>query len=97
MSFSTNGCKDGRAGYGREDIERHGRGFADVAENIFRLSCDAYANQYFTVRGSFDVGRRRGSGFVETGLTTRPVLAARSRRCATTTRRIVTAPAVQSS
>ena len=45
-----------------------GRGFADVAENIFRLSYDAYSNQYFTVRGSFDVGRRRGSGFVETGV-----------------------------
>ncbi|MGH9239591.1 MAG: MtrB/PioB family outer membrane beta-barrel protein [Vicinamibacterales bacterium] len=68
MSFSTNGWGTVRAGYGREDIERHGRGFADVAENIFRLSYDAYSNQYVTVRGSFDVGRRRGSGVVETGV-----------------------------
>ena len=57
-----------RVGYGREDVERQGRGFADVGENIFRLAYDAYANQYFTVRASFDVGRRRGSGFVETGI-----------------------------
>src|SRR5687767_12790097 len=64
VAFSTNGWGTVRAGYGREDIERHGRGFADVGENIFRLSYDAYSNQYFTVRGSFDVGRRRGSGFV---------------------------------
>ena len=68
VSFSTNGWGTVRAGYGREDIERHGRGFADVGENIFRLSYDAYSNQYVTVRGSFDVGRRRGSGFVETGV-----------------------------
>jgi hypothetical protein len=68
VSFGTNGWGTVRAGYGREDVERHGRGFADVAENIFRLSYDAYSNQYVTVRGSFDVGRRRGSGFVETGV-----------------------------
>jgi len=68
VSFTTNGWGTVRAGYGREDIERHGRGFADVGENIFRLSYDAYSNQYVTVRGSFDVGRRRGSGFVETGV-----------------------------
>ena len=68
VSFTTNRWGTVRAGYGREDIERHGRGFAEVGENIFRLSYDAYSNQYLTVRGSFDVGRRRGSGFVETGV-----------------------------
>ena len=68
ISFTTNGWGTVRAGYGREDIARHGRGFADVGENIFRLSYDAYSNQYFSVRGSFDMGRRRGSGFVETGV-----------------------------
>jgi|RhiMethySRZTD1v2_1073278.scaffolds.fasta_scaffold10978_8 putative beta-barrel porin MtrB/PioB len=68
LSFSTNGWGTLRAGYGREDITRHGRGFADVGENIFRLSYDAYSNQYVTVRGNVDLGWRRGSGFVETGI-----------------------------
>ena len=68
FSFTPAGWGTVRAGYGREDITRHGRGFADVGENIFRLSYDAYTGQYFTVRGSFDAGWRRGAGFVETGV-----------------------------
>jgi len=68
FSYTPGGWGTIRAGYGREDIERHGRGFADVGENIFRLSYDAYSNQYVTVRTSFDAGWRRGSGFVETGV-----------------------------
>ena len=68
ISYSLGVWGTARVGYGREDIERHGRGFADVGENIFRLSYDVYSNQYFSVRGSFDAGRRRGSGFVETGV-----------------------------
>jgi hypothetical protein len=55
-----------RVGYGREAVERHGRGFSDVAENIFRVSFDTYTSPYFTVRASFDYGARRGDGFVET-------------------------------
>jgi MtrB/PioB family decaheme-associated outer membrane protein len=54
-----------RVGYGHEAVERHGRGFSDVGENIFRASFDAYTSQYFTVRAAFDAGRRRGEGFVE--------------------------------
>jgi hypothetical protein len=57
-----------RVGYGHEAVERHGRGFSDVGEHIFRLSWDTYSSQYVTVRGAFDVGRRRGEGFVETGI-----------------------------
>ena len=68
FSYTPGGWGTIRAGYGREDITRHGRGFADVGENIFRLSYDAYSNQYVTVRASFDAGWRRGSGFVETGV-----------------------------
>jgi hypothetical protein len=68
FSYTPGGWGTLRAGYGREDISRHGRGFADVGENIFRLSYDAYSNQYVTVRASFDAGWRRGSGFVETGV-----------------------------
>ena len=55
-----------RVGYGHEAVERHGRGFSDVGENIFRVSYDTYSSQYVTVRASFDAGRRRGEGFVET-------------------------------
>jgi hypothetical protein len=55
-----------RVGYGHEAIERHGRGFSDVGENIFRLAFDTYTSQYFSVRTSLDVGIRRGEGLVET-------------------------------
>jgi MtrB/PioB family decaheme-associated outer membrane protein len=57
-----------RVGYGHEAVERHGRGFADVGEHIFRMSFDAISMQYVSVRAGFDVGRRRGDGFVETGI-----------------------------
>jgi MtrB/PioB family decaheme-associated outer membrane protein len=54
-----------RVGYGHEAVERHGRGFSDVGENIFRVSFDTFSSQYVTVRAGFDVARRRGEGFVE--------------------------------
>jgi MtrB/PioB family decaheme-associated outer membrane protein len=54
-----------RVGYGHEQIHRSGRGFADVGEHIVRFSWDTYTSQYVTVRSSFDIGRRRGEGFVE--------------------------------
>jgi hypothetical protein len=54
-----------RVGYGYEAIERHGRGFSDVGENIFRVSFDTFTSQYFTVRAALDYGVRRGEGFVE--------------------------------
>ncbi|HEY5618905.1 MAG TPA: MtrB/PioB family outer membrane beta-barrel protein [Vicinamibacterales bacterium] len=57
-----------RVGYGHEGVERQGRGFADVGEHIFRASFDTFSSQYVTVRAAFDVGRRRGEGFVETGV-----------------------------
>jgi hypothetical protein len=68
LSMATRGWGTVRVGYGREDVERHGRGFADVGENIFRLSYDAYSSQFVTVRGNVDLGWRRGDGFVETGI-----------------------------
>jgi MtrB/PioB family decaheme-associated outer membrane protein len=57
-----------RVGYGHEAVERHGRGFSDTGENIFRVSFDTYTSQYVMVRASFDASRRRGEGFVETGI-----------------------------
>ena len=57
-----------RVGYGHEAVERHGRGFSDVGEHIFRVSWDTYSSRFLTVRAAFDAGRRRGEGFVETGI-----------------------------
>ena len=68
VSFTPTGWGTVRAGYGHEAVERHGRGFSDVGENIFRLSYDTYSSRYFTVRTAVDVGRRRGEGFVESGI-----------------------------
>jgi MtrB/PioB family decaheme-associated outer membrane protein len=65
VSFTPAGWGTLRVGYGHEAVERHGRGFSDVGENIFRASYDAFSNQYVTIRASFDVSRRRGEGFVE--------------------------------
>jgi hypothetical protein len=57
-----------RVGYGHEAVERHGRGFSDVGEHIFRVSFDTFSSRWVTVRAGFDVARRRGEGFVETGI-----------------------------
>jgi len=65
VALTPGGWGTVRLGYGYEAVERHGRGFADVGENILRLSYDTYTSQWVTVRASFDVARRRGSGFVE--------------------------------
>ena len=55
-----------RVGYGHEAVERHGRGFSETGENIFRASFDTYTSQWVTLRASYDLSRRRGTGFVET-------------------------------
>lgn len=57
-----------RVGYGHEAVERHGRGFSDTGEHIFRVSFDTLSSRYLSVRAGFDVARRRGEGFVETGV-----------------------------
>jgi MtrB/PioB family decaheme-associated outer membrane protein len=68
VSFTPASWGTLRVGYGHEAVERHGRGFSDVGEHIFRVSFDTFSSQYVTVRTGFDVGRRRGEGFVETGI-----------------------------
>ena len=65
VAYTPDGWGTVRIGYGRETIDRTGRGFAKVGENILRLSYDRLMNRYFSVRASFDAGRRRGEGFVE--------------------------------
>jgi MtrB/PioB family decaheme-associated outer membrane protein len=57
-----------RAGYGHDGWERQGRGFSDVGDNIFRVSYDAFTNQYFTIRAAYEGSRRRGDGFIESGI-----------------------------
>jgi hypothetical protein len=68
VSFTPANWGTFRVGYGHEGVEREGRGFADVGEHIFRASFDTFSTQYVTLRAAFDVGRRRGRGFVETGI-----------------------------
>jgi hypothetical protein len=68
VSFTPGGWGTVRVGYGHEAVERHGRGFSDVGEHILRLSYDTFSSRYVTVRAGFDLARRRGEGFVETGV-----------------------------
>lgn len=65
VSFTPGNWGTLRAGYGHEGVDRHGRGFSEVGEHIFRASYDTYTSQYITLRAAFDSGRRRGQGFVE--------------------------------
>jgi MtrB/PioB family decaheme-associated outer membrane protein len=67
-TFSLNRWGAFRAGYGHDAWERHGRGFSDVGDNIWRLSYDMFANQYVTLRAAYEGSRRRGDGFVESGI-----------------------------
>ena len=67
-TYSLNRWGALRAGYGHDQWERHGRGFSDVGDNIFRVSYDAYANQFVTVRAAYEGSRRRGEGFIESGV-----------------------------
>jgi hypothetical protein len=67
-TYSMNRFGAIRAGYSHDQFERHGRGFSDVGDNIFRVSYDAFANQYFSIRAGFEGSQRRGDGFVESGV-----------------------------
>ena len=67
-TFSLNQWGAIRAGYSHDGWERHGRGFSDVGDNIFRVSYDVFAHQYFTVRAAYEGARRRGDGFIESGV-----------------------------
>jgi hypothetical protein len=57
-----------KVGYANEQYDREGRGFSDVSENIFRLAYDAPLFQRATIRAMFDSGRRRGDGYIISGV-----------------------------
>jgi hypothetical protein len=67
-TFNLSNAGAVRVGYTHDAFERHGRGFSDVSENIFRASYDLISQQYFSVRAGFDHGQRRGEGFILSGI-----------------------------
>jgi hypothetical protein len=65
VSFTPANWGTLRLGYGHEAVARHGRRFSDVGENILRVSFDTFSTRVLTLRAAIDIGRRRGTGFVE--------------------------------
>jgi MtrB/PioB family decaheme-associated outer membrane protein len=57
-----------KVGYANEQFDREGRGFSDVSENTFRLAYDANLFERASVRVMYDIGRRRGDGFIISGV-----------------------------
>lgn len=57
-----------RVGYANERFDREGRGFSEVNENTVRLAYDAQLFERYSVRASLDQGRRRGDGFILSGI-----------------------------
>ncbi|MCM3881963.1 MAG: MtrB/PioB family outer membrane beta-barrel protein [Vicinamibacterales bacterium] len=57
-----------RVGYANELFDREGRGFSEVSENTFRLAYDATLVNIVTIRTSLDSGRRRGDGYILSGI-----------------------------
>ena len=57
-----------RVGYANEKYDREGRGFSEVNEDMLRLAYDAQLLERVMVRATFDAGRRRGSGFILSGI-----------------------------
>lgn len=57
-----------RVGYANEKFDREGRGFSEVNEDTLRLAYDAQLFERLSVRASLDAARRRGDGFILSGL-----------------------------
>jgi len=57
-----------KVGYIMDDFKREGRAFGDMTDYTFRISLDAYQNQYFTLRGIMELTSRVGSGFDEAAI-----------------------------
>ncbi len=54
-----------KVGYIFDDVKREGRAYSNLADYTFRVSLDAYGNQYGMVRGVFEHTKRIGDGFSE--------------------------------
>ena len=57
-----------RVGYANEQFDREGRGFSQVNEDTLRVAYDATLFQMVTVRAMFDNSRRRGDGYILSGI-----------------------------
>jgi MtrB/PioB family decaheme-associated outer membrane protein len=57
-----------RVGYANEKFDREGRGFSEVNDDMLRLAYDAQLFERLSVRASFDQSRRRGEGFILSGI-----------------------------
>ncbi len=57
-----------RVGYANELFDREGRGFSEVSDNQLRLAYDAQLFEKLSVRASLDASRRRGDGFILSGV-----------------------------
>lgn len=57
-----------RLGYANEQFDREGRGFSNVSENTARVAYDARLIDLVSVRASLDSSRRRGDGYILSGI-----------------------------
>ena len=57
-----------RVGYANELYDREGRGFSEVSDNQLRLAYDAQLFERLSVRASLDTSRRRGDGYILSGI-----------------------------
>ncbi len=57
-----------RVGYANELFDREGRGFSEVSDNQLRLAYDAQLFERLSVRASLDTSRRRGDGYILSGI-----------------------------
>ena len=57
-----------RVGYANEKFDREGRGFSEVSDNMLRVAYDANLFEMVTVRATFDSSRRRGDGYILSGV-----------------------------
>ena len=67
-TFNLSGAGSLKVGYANEQYDREGRGFSEVSENTFRLAYDANLFERASLRFQFDAGRRRGDGFIISGV-----------------------------
>ena len=67
-TFSLRQGGNVRVGYAHEGYDREGRGFSTTGEHTLRLAYDATLLQFVQLRANYDVGQRRGDGFIVEGI-----------------------------